>query len=103
MQLFALSAELACKEAMMTGEEKDRYYSEMPVFMHYFPQTYMFQKRLVQLTFLVIIIMIIIITSNMAAAEMQKGQAHIMQFLNSPEGRMKVESLGLRMTDIKKK
>jgi hypothetical protein len=47
--------------------------------------------------------MIIIIASNMAAAEMQKGQAHIMQFLNSPEGRMKVESLGLRMTDIKKK
>jgi hypothetical protein len=48
MQLFALSAELACKEAMMTGEEKDKYYSEMPVFMHYFPQTYMFQKRLVK-------------------------------------------------------
>jgi hypothetical protein len=51
----------------------------------------------------IIIIILININSNIAAAEMQKGQAHIMQILNSPEGRMKVETLGLKMTDIKKR
>lgn len=39
----------------------------------------------------------------MMAAEMKKGQAQIIQFLNSADGKMKVESLGLRMTDIKNK
>lgn len=59
MQLFALSAELACKEAMMTSEEKEMYYSEMPVFMHYFPQTYVFQKRLVLQLYLLLLSLIL--------------------------------------------
>jgi hypothetical protein len=83
MQLFALSAELACKEACMTDEEKEKYYKEMPSFMHWFPQSYMLQKRSSQ------------------AMQMQKGQEYVMTILNTPEGRMKVDALGSKMTDIK--
>lgn len=45
MQQFQIAAELACREAGMTEEERKRYYENIPPFMHHFPHMWVWTQR----------------------------------------------------------
>ena len=47
MQQFQVAAELACKEAAMTDDERKKFYEQIPSFMHHFPHMFLWQQRLV--------------------------------------------------------
>lgn len=86
MNQFALAANLACKEAMFTPQERDEFYADIPVFMHNFPHIFVFQQKMME-------------QQQMAQQQATMGEAQ--SYFASAEGQQKMQELSARIQSAK--
>lgn len=82
MNQFALAASLACQEAMMTPQQRDEFYKNIPVFMHNFPHLYVFQQKMME-------------QQQMAQQQATAGEAQ--SYFSTSEGMQKMQQLSARI------
>lgn len=82
MNQFALGANLACQEAMMSQEQREEFYQEIPIFMHNFPHIYVFQKRMME---------------QQQQAQQQQAAGEAQSYFKTAEGMQKMQALSARI------